>query len=142
MARRVLFLDDDLSLMRLTAFLTRADFEVTRAAGVDECLRLLQRESYDLLVFDIMMAPQSLAESFPDPLESGMHLIEMIQDRATSQKFGFRVPNDVPIIALTAVPSDTVVERCRALVGDDNVLLKPISARDILKRMNEVLSAG
>lgn len=49
---RVLVVDDDAAVMRVTARLLRADFEVASAASAAEAVALLDRERFDLIVTD------------------------------------------------------------------------------------------
>ena len=115
---KIVIVDDDArirDLLRL--FLSQEGFDVLMAEDARALARILQRESVDLLVLDLML-----------PGEDGLSICRRL--RAEGQK--------VPIIMLTAKGED--VDRITGLdIGADDYLTKPFNPRELLARIHAVL---
>ena len=115
---KVLVVDDDARIRDLLRrYLNQEGFDVLLAEDSRALNRILQRESVDLIVLDLML-----------PGEDGLSICRRL-----------RAANDrTPIIMLTAKGED--VDRIMGLeVGADDYLAKPFNPRELLARMNAVL---
>lgn len=109
--------DDDRIRDLLCRYLNQEGFNVLPAANSLELNRLLERESPDLMVLDLML-----------PGESGMEICQRL--RASGSL--------LPILMLTAKHEDT--DRITGLeIGADDYLVKPFNPRELLARINAVL---
>jgi len=115
---KVVVVDDDVRIRDLLRrYLNQEGFDVLLAEDSRALNRILQRETVDLLVLDLML-----------PGEDGLSICRRL-----------RAANDrTPIIMLTAKGED--VDRIIGLeVGADDYLAKPFNPRELLARMNAVL---
>lgn len=117
-SQKLLVVDDDAKLRDLlNRYLTEQQFEVTLAADAVAMNRLLQRDTYDLIILDQMM-----------PGEDGLSVIRRL--RAASDR--------TPIIMLTAKGDD--VDRIIGLeMGADDYMPKPFNPRELVARIHAVL---
>ncbi|MDO4683082.1 MAG: two-component system response regulator OmpR [Lautropia sp.] len=116
--RKLVVVDDDAKLRDLlNRYLTEQQFEVTLAADAASLNRLMQRESFDLIILDQML-----------PGEDGLSIIRRL-----------RAANDrTPIIMLTAKGDD--VDRIIGLeMGADDYMQKPFNPRELVARVHAVL---
>ncbi len=115
---KVLVVDDDVRIRDLLRrYLMQEGFEVMLAEDGKALNRVLQRESVDLIVLDLMM-----------PGEDGLSICRRL--RANGDR--------TPIIMLTAKSED--VDRIVGLeVGADDYLGKPFNPRELLARIHAVL---
>ena len=116
--RKLVVVDDDAKLRDLlNRYLTEQQFEVTLAADSASLNRLMQRESFDLIILDQML-----------PGEDGLSIIRRL-----------RAANDrTPIIMLTAQGDD--VDRIIGLeMGADDYMQKPFNPRELVARVHAVL---
>ncbi len=119
---KVLVVDDDSRLRALLKkFLSANKFLVTDAKCADEASKYLADDKYDLIVLDVMM-----------PGESGIELAEKIRSKK-------HLNLDTPILMLTALNS--VDDRVNGLQsGADDYLAKPFDPRELLLRIEKILS--
>jgi len=113
----ILVVDDEASLREpLSAYLGRQGFHVSQAASAAEARALLQHESPELVLLDIMM-----------PGEDGLSLCRhLVETRA------------LPIILLTARGEAT--DRIVGLeIGADDYVVKPFEPRELVARIRSVL---
>ena len=115
---KIVIVDDDTRIRDLLRrFLSQEGFDVLMAEDSRALTRIMQRESVDLLVLDLML-----------PGEDGLTICRRL--RAEGQK--------VPIIMLTAKGED--VDRIAGLeIGADDYLAKPFNPRELLARIHAVL---
>jgi len=116
--KRLLVVDDDPKLRDLLhRYLTAQQFEVALAQDGPAMNRLMQRESWDLIILDLML-----------PGEDGLSIVRRL-----------RGANDrTPVIMLTAKSDD--IDRIVGLeMGADDYLPKPFNPRELLARINAVL---
>ncbi|WWT74188.1 two-component system response regulator OmpR [Lautropia mirabilis] len=116
--RKLVVVDDDAKLRDLlNRYLTEQQFEVTLAADSASLNRLMQRESFDLIILDQMLLG-----------EDGLSIIRRL-----------RAANDrTPIIMLTAKGDD--VDRIIGLeMGADDYMQKPFNPRELVARVHAVL---
>jgi DNA-binding response OmpR family regulator len=117
MAIRALIIDDDVRLFELlTSYLVQNDVQVSHAPDGQEGLRKLERDTFDVVLLDVMMKA-------PDGLEVLRRL---------------RAFSAVPVIMLTARGDEA--DRVVGLeLGADDYVAKPFSPRELLARMRAVL---
>ena len=115
---KIVIVDDDARIRELLRrFLSQEGFDVLMAEDSRSLTRIMQRESVDLLVLDLML-----------PGEDGLSICRRL--RAEGHK--------VPIIMLTAKGED--VDRITGLeIGADDYLAKPFNPRELLARIHAVL---
>jgi DNA-binding response OmpR family regulator len=111
--------DSALVVGALRLLLEESGFDVASAAGVGEAVTACRASHHDAMLLDL---------GLPDG--SGLHVLDRL--RPTMQ-----VPRVV--IAVTGEDSDEVRHRCLA-AGCHEVLLKPISTRELPRRLHELVA--
>ncbi|MDK8189700.1 response regulator transcription factor [Paenibacillus sp. UMB7766-LJ446] len=113
----ILVVDDDLSIVELLRdFLENDQFHVKTACDAEQAWTILQQNSIDCIVLDIMM-----------PGQGGFELCRRI-----------RGESDVPILFLSARSDD--VDKIRGLtLGGDDYIVKTASPGEIVARVKAVL---
>lgn len=114
---QVLIIDDDERLAKpLTDYLQRYDIALHSATHPDQGLVLLQQQSFDLVILDVML-----------PDRDGFQICREI-----------RRDSDIPIIMLTA--RGEVMDRIVGLeLGADDYLPKPFEPRELVARIQNIL---
>lgn len=117
-ADRILIVDDDLRLRALLErYLVDQGFQVRAVADSVQMDRLLLRETFHLIVLDLML-----------PGEDGISICRRLREKN----------NQVPIIMLTAKGDEA--DRITGLeVGADDYMPKPFNPRELLARIKAVL---
>ncbi len=111
--------DEDAIAHLVQAALGDAGFLVLRARDGAEALRLVQRESPDLLILDVMM-----------PHQDGIETVQKLKADP--------VLSGVPVLMLTALA--TVEDRVKGLAqGADDYLCKPFDLRELLARVRSLV---
>jgi two-component system phosphate regulon response regulator OmpR len=115
---KIVVVDDDARIRDLLRrYLNQEGFDVLLAEDSRALNRILQRETVDLLVLDLML-----------PGEDGLSICRRLRE----------AHDRTPIIMLTAKGED--VDRIIGLeVGADDYLSKPFNPRELLARINAVL---
>jgi len=115
---KLLVVDDDVRLRSLLErYLTEQGFTVRAVANAEQMDRLLQRESFNLMVLDLML-----------PGEDGLSICRRLRAAHST----------LPIVMLTAKGDE--VDRIVGLeVGADDYLPKPFNPRELLARIRAVL---
>ncbi|EFL92475.1 Response regulators consisting of a CheY-like receiver domain and a winged-helix DNA-binding domain [Candidatus Regiella insecticola LSR1] len=115
---KILVVDDDVRLRALLdRYLTEQGFQVRSVANAEQMDRLLARESFHLLVLDLML-----------PGEDGLSICRRLHNQN----------NPIPIIIVTAKSED--VDRVVGLeIGADDYMSKPFNPRELLARIRAVL---
>ena len=116
---KVLVVDDDpdvIDVVNLCFGLRWPEADVLAARDADEALKLIEHESPDLILLDVVL-----------PGMDGFQICQEVR--------GF---SDVPIVILTA--RDTEVDKVRGLeMGADDYVTKPFSHLELLARVRAVL---
>ena len=116
MADRVLLIEDDPRLAEMISeYLGEAGFHVDRAANGSEGLTRQERESFDVLILDLML-----------PDGSGLELAREIRQSPASAS--------IPILLVTARSKETYLRSYR-FSSQDDYLPKPFSVRELLRRL-------
>ena len=122
MSKKVLIVDDEPNIVISLEFLVKKEgFTVAVAADGEEALAKVAEFSPDLILLDVMM-----------PKKSGFEVCEAL--RADPARSGLK------IIMLTAKGRDTEMAKGLAL-GADAYMTKPVSTKDLIARIREVLAA-
>ncbi len=111
---KLLLIEDNDTLAHWLARMLRDDnFTVDAARDGDAADRLLQTETYDVVLLDLML-----------PKLGGKHVLRRLRERR----------NNVPVIILTA--SGSVDEKVDCLgAGADDYLVKPFEVRELIARV-------
>lgn len=117
-SNKILVVDDDMRLRALLErYLVEQGFKVRTAANSEQMDRLLERETYHLMVLDLML-----------PGEDGLSICRRLR----------QANNEIPIVMLTAKGDE--VDRIIGLeLGADDYLPKPFNPRELLARIRAVL---
>ncbi len=115
---KLVIVDDDARIRDLLRrFLSQEGFDVLLAEDGRALDRILQRETIDLIVLDLML-----------PGEDGLSICKRLRNAS----------NKTPVIMLTAKGED--VDRINGLeIGADDYLGKPFNPRELLARIHAVL---
>jgi two-component system phosphate regulon response regulator OmpR len=115
---KIVIVDDDARIRDLLRrFLSQEGFDVLLAEDGRALDRILQRETIDLIVLDLML-----------PGEDGLSICNRLRSTGTK----------TPVIMLTAKGED--VDRINGLeIGADDYLGKPFNPRELLARIHAVL---
>jgi CheY-like chemotaxis protein len=113
---RILLAEDNAVNKRLACrILTKKGHEVVTAASGREALRVLERQTFDLILMDIQM-----------PELDGLEATAAIRGKEKGTKA------HIPIVAMTAHAMKGDRERCLA-AGMDGYIAKPVRADNLLK---------
>jgi two-component system phosphate regulon response regulator OmpR len=115
---KILVVDDDARLRALLErYLSEQGFQVRGVASGEQMDRLLIRETFHLMILDLML-----------PDEDGLSICRRLRE----------ANNDIPIVMLTAKGDE--MDRIVGLeVGADDYLPKPFNSRELLARVQAVL---
>ena len=118
----ILLVDDDQSLSELlTTYLESEGFQIHQAFNGEEALTLLEKETVELMVLDIMM-----------PVKDGFETLRALRQSSNKQVA------QLPVIMLTAKGED--IDRIVGLeMGADDYLGKPCNPRELVARIRAVL---
>jgi len=123
MAKKILIVEDDKNISKLIKYnLEKAGFECVVAHTGESSLRVLDKNSFDLIILDIMLGKMD-----------GFKVCSRIkQDKNLS---------DIPIIMLTAKGEE--VDRIVGFeLGADDYMVKPFSPRELVLRVKAILKRG
>ena len=113
---RILVVDDEpINRQVLSNYLANEDFELELAASGGEALQLLEKQTFDLVLLDVMM-----------PKMSGYEVCRRLRERSALE--------ELPVIFLTAKnqPSDRVIG---LEAGANDYLAKPVIKSELLARV-------
>jgi two-component system, OmpR family, alkaline phosphatase synthesis response regulator PhoP len=117
---RILVVDDDEDILELVRYnLTKENFQVISATTGEEALEKLKKESFDLILLDLML-----------PGRDGLETCRIIKRSPET--------SHLPIMMITAKSEDTDVVLGLELGADDYVT-KPFSPRVLLARIKSIL---
>jgi len=119
--KRVLLVEDNPINQRVaTALLQSVQFEVALAADGEEALAVLEKESFDVILMDVLM-----------PRLDGYAATRRIRRRADLQS--------LPVIAMTAEVTEGAMQKCLA-AGMDDYVAKPIDRAQLLDLLDRYLN--
>ena len=115
--RRVLVVDDDLSITKLVrANLQAEDYETLTAMDGVEAMETIERELPDLVILDVMM-----------PKMDGLEVCRLLREWS-----------QIPVIMLSARSDEEDKVRCLG-AGADDYITKPFGVGELLARVEAVL---
>ena len=115
---KVLFLEDEPTIQEvLMEYMKLQQYDVTPVDDGEAAIKLLEENSYDLAVLDIMV-----------PNKSGLEVLQFIRNSKP----------DMAAIMLTAINDEQTQVKAFNLYADDYVI-KPVSPLILLKRMETIL---
>ncbi|HEY6950943.1 MAG TPA: response regulator [Bacteroidota bacterium] len=121
MSQRILVVEDDKSIQSLISYkLKNSGFEVYIAANGAEGLKILETNTVDLILADLMM-----------PVMSGKEFLVAVKKNASTK--------DIPVVILTAKTLENEVIEGLTL-GADDYIKKPFSPSELVARVRNVLS--
>ena len=121
MSKKILVADDEAHILYVVSMkLRNAGFEVITAVDGEEALELCIAEHPDLLITDYQM-----------PFLTGLELCKRMRQQPSTR--------DIPAMMLTARGFD-IESQEMAEAGISAVLAKPFSPREVLQKVNELLS--
>lgn len=115
--------DEPVMAMAIQTRLRNDGYEVTHAPDGREALRLIAKETPDLIITDILM-----------PYTSGLEVIGVIRSSEG------RIKN-IPIIVLSALGQESTVMEAFQL-GADDFLTKPLNPAELSIRVRRFLTEG
>jgi CheY-like chemotaxis protein len=129
--RKILFIDDDRDFLRSQAiFFSARGYEVLTADSAEEALKVLERETPDLIFLDLMM----------EHFDTGFTLSHQIRKDSRFQS--------TPLVMLSGVASatgrrfDQEKEGLRKWSKLDAFLDKPVTGKELLKVVEEKLTVS
>ena len=113
----ILVVDDEEDMVELvTSYLRNAHYQVSRASDGFEMLEKMAKQTFDLILLDVMM-----------PYMDGVTACKKVRETS-----------DVPIIMLTAKGDEA--DRVNGLkIGADDYIVKPFSPNELLARIEALL---
>lgn len=117
MEETILLVDDDAALLEVTSIVLASEgYRVLTAEDGVEALRIVGRESLDLVILDVML-----------PQMSGFEVLKKIREQS-----------NVPVILLTA-KSQSVDKVVGLELGADDYITKPFDTKEMLARIKAIL---
>lgn len=122
MAKRILFVDDDLYIRDIyEEVLTSEGYTVETAINGEEGLAKLKIGGYDLVLLDVMM-----------PTLDGIGVLEELQKNPPQQKNG-------PIILLTNLGFDPLVKTAKDKGVASYIIKADLTPRDLVEKVRQAL---
>lgn len=119
---RVLLVDDDRQTrLKLSRNLESEGYTVGVAQGGRQALDMLESESFDLIILDILM-----------PEVDGFTVLSQVKATPALR--------EIPVVVISAVDDPESIEKCRQL-GAAEYLIKPVSAEHLNACVSSVLAA-
>jgi phosphate regulon transcriptional regulator PhoB len=120
MRTKILVIDDEKDILELVSYnLQKEGFAVATSKNGEEALTLVRKESYDLIILDLML-----------PGIQGMEFCKILK--------GSEETSSIPIIMLTA-KSEEFDKVLGLETGADDYMTKPFSPRELTARIKAVL---
>jgi DNA-binding response OmpR family regulator len=120
---KVLIVEDDKNIAKLVSYnLQKAEFAVSIASSGEEALALLEKETHDLILLDVML-----------PQMDGFELCRVIKQNARLR--------GIPVVMLTAKGEE--IDRVVGFeLGVDDYIVKPFSPRELVLRIKAIMRRG
>lgn len=120
---KILVADDEAHILHVVSMkLAHAGYEVITAVDGEEALELVQAEMPDLIITDFQM-----------PYLTGLELCMRLRENEQTR--------DIPVLMLTARGFD-IEDYEMAAAGIRDVLSKPFSPREVLRKVQRLLGGG
>lgn len=119
-AKKLLLVEDDPQIRGLVnLLLKRDDIEITEAADGGETMEYLSRETYDVILLDIMM-----------PVLDGYEVLRRIRNETVNAR--------TPVVILTSRAQDADILKGYAL-GATLYITKPFEPEDLVGQVHQLL---
>ena len=136
MSKRVLFVDDeDWSVSAYFEILEDLGLTVDLAENGDRAINLLQKNSYDLIVLDVMFSPGRQLGDKIEPRESGAILLAKIRKSEIEK---MQSSPDVPALVLTAITDQRLLDSIKSN-KIEGVCRKPTSFQVVIEKVCAIL---
>ena len=120
MKLKILAIDDEKDILELVSYNLRTEgFDVATSVNGEEALKLVKKNSYDLIILDLML-----------PGIQGMEFCKMLKHSDDTA--------GIPVIMLTA-KSEEMDKVLGLEMGADDYITKPFSPREFVARVKAVL---
>lgn len=120
--KTILVVDDEPDSLELIGFiLKKANYRTVLTSDPQGALSLIEKESPDLVILDLLM-----------PVLNGHELCKSIKERPTIQK--------IPVLFLSAMVAEKEIE-AGIRAGAIGFIFKPYESEQILKKIAEILAA-
>jgi DNA-binding response OmpR family regulator len=132
--QRVLFAEDEAERNRRVVDALRLEgFEVDTVSTVTDCVARLRAETYDVVLYDIMM-PLGDGDTWEgvDPIDAGVALLTKWHDGEVEG-----LPEGVPVVVLTGTTRHRDVLQAFGVAG---YLEKPCSLRDVVSAVKAAIA--
>lgn len=117
MSNSILIVDDEEMMLDLLSMILADEYEITTSSDGGKALELIQKQTFDLCLLDIMM-----------PWMDGFKLLKQIRG----------VGNEMPVIFISARAD--LEDRVEGLeLGADDYITKPFEPAEVLARVHSVL---
>lgn len=118
--KRILVVDDEIGALTLIGImLERGGFQVLKAQNADAALTVLEKDTPDLFILDVMM-----------PGMNGIELCQLLRERVDTR--------EIPVLILSARgDAKSVIQGIEA--GATDYLLKPIFHHNLVAKVRSVL---
>lgn len=129
--RRVLLIEDEKPLVDMYTIALRGyDFDLQTARTADDALRLLEDQSFDVILLDILI-PATARDSLDVSQRKGLEVLEIIRKHPRFRK--------VPVLILTNL--DDMPDRAKAeeLGVKDYIVKTNVLPKDIGKKIEAIL---
>lgn len=120
---KILIVEDEKNIAKLIRYnLERSDYDCTSTRSGEDAMSILQKQSFDLILLDIML-----------PGIDGFEVCRKIKQNMSTK--------ETPIVMLTARGEE--VDRIVGLeLGADDYIVKPFSPRELILRIKTILKRG
>ena len=120
MAKKILVVDDEPQIVRLLSQRLKANgYETFAANDTYQCIKMTKEVKPDLILLDMKM-----------PAGGGIQAFEILKTSTYS--------SSIPIIFITAYPSDDIKNQVKEL-GADGFFAKPFNSADLLQKIEELI---
>lgn len=120
MAKKILVVDDELDILKITAFiLKKAGYEIITAGNGQVALDLIRDKKPDLILLDLRL-----------PIINGYEVCKIIKNDEELKH--------IPIILFTARCVGMVDEKTKELEADD-YMIKPFVKEELLKKVKKAI---
>jgi CheY-like chemotaxis protein len=132
-APNVLWVEDQVyTLTFVETLLRERGVAVKWSATISEATDALEKEDYDLIVLDCMLAP---GKSDEKPIEAGVNFLQRIRDGKIPSRAFDRA---IPVLVLTGVANRDILEALSKL-GATQVITKPAFSEKICDAICQIL---
>ncbi len=119
MKKTVLAVDDSKTVLNMLDLYLKASYHLICTTSGDQALQIIQKQSVDIILLDMMM-----------PVMSGLTVLRKLREKEKTR--------DIPVLCLTGNAHKAVVMESYQ-EGAQGYLLKPVAKEELIKRINETI---